>query len=127
MYRSHTCGELRAPQIGEELTLAGWRQKIRKKGFMIWVDLRDRYGLTQRIFEEGRTSKEILEHASQLGREFVIQIKGTVIERQSKNAQLTTGDIEILVSEFNLLNPSLTPPFTIENDTDGGEELRMKY
>ena len=94
---------------------------------MIWVDLRDRYGLTQLIFDEERTSKEILEKASQLGREFVIQIKGTVIERQSKNPQLPTGDIEILVSEFNLLNPSLTPPFTIENDTDGGEELRMKY
>jgi len=127
MYRSHTCGELRAAQIGEEVTLAGWVQKIRNKGFMIWVDLRDRYGLTQLIFDEERTSKEILEKASQLGREFVIQIKGTVIERQSKNPQLLTGDIEILVSEFNLLNPSLTPPFTIENETDGGEELRMKY
>jgi aspartyl-tRNA synthetase len=127
MYRSHTCGELRAAQIGEEVTLAGWVQKIRNKGFMIWVDLRDRYGLTQLIFDEERTSKEILEKASQLGREFVIQIKGTVIERQSKNPQLPTGDIEILVSEFNLLNPSLTPPFTIENETDGGEELRMKY
>ena len=127
MYRSHTCGELRATQIGEEVTLAGWVQKIRNKGFMIWVDLRDRYGLTQLIFDDERTSKEILEKASQLGREFVIQIKGTVIERQSKNPQLPTGDIEILVSEFNLLNPSLTPPFTIENETDGGEELRMKY
>ncbi len=127
MYRSHTCGELRTAQIGEEVTLAGWVQKIRDKGFMIWVDLRDRYGLTQLIFDEERTSKEILEKASQLGREFVIQIKGTVIERQSKNPQLPTGDIEILVSEFNLLNPSLTPPFTIENETDGGEELRMKY
>jgi len=127
MYRSHTCGELRAAQIGEEVTLAGWVQKIRNKGFMIWVDLRDRYGLTQLIFDEERTSKEILEKASQLGREFVIQVKGTVIERQSKNPQLPTGDIEILVSEFNLLNPSLTPPFTIENETDGGEELRMKY
>ncbi|MBK5192911.1 MAG: aspartate--tRNA ligase [Flavobacteriaceae bacterium] len=127
MYRSHTCGELRDAHIGEEVTLAGWVQKIRNKGFMIWVDLRDRYGLTQLIFDEERTSKEILEKASQLGREFVIQIKGTVIERQSKNPQLPTGDIEILVSEFNLLNPSLTPPFTIENDTDGGEELRMKY
>jgi aspartyl-tRNA synthetase len=127
MYRSHTCGELRPAQIGEEVTLAGWVQKIRDKGFMIWVDLRDRYGLTQLIFDEERTSKEILEKASQLGREFVIQIKGTVIERQSKNPQLPTGDIEILVSEFNLLNPSLTPPFTIENETDGGEELRMKY
>ena len=127
MYRSHTCGELRAAQIDEEVTLAGWVQKIRNKGFMIWVDLRDRYGLTQLIFDEERTSKEILEKASQLGREFEIQIKGTVIERQAKNPQLPTGDIEILVSEFNLLNPSLTPPFTIENETDGGEELRMKY
>lgn len=127
MYRSHTCGELRATQIGEEVTLAGWVQKIRNKGFMIWVDLRDRYGITQLIFDEERTSKEILEKASQLGREFVIQIKGTVIERQSKNPNLHTGDIEILVSEFNLLNASLTPPFTIENETDGGEELRMKY
>jgi aspartyl-tRNA synthetase len=127
MYRNHTCGELRSAQIGKEVTLAGWVQKVRNKGFMIWVDLRDRYGLTQLIFDEERTSKEILEKASQLGREFVIQIKGTVIARQSKNPQLPTGDIEILVSEFNLLNPSLTPPFTIENDTDGGEELRMKY
>ena len=127
MYRSHTCGELRVTQIGEVVTLSGWVQKIRNKGFMIWVDLRDRYGLTQLIFDEERTSKEILEKASQLGREYVIQIKGTVIERQSKNPHLPTGDIEILVSEFNLLNASLTPPFTIENDTDGGEELRMKY
>ncbi len=127
MYRSHTCGELRAASIGEDVTLAGWVQKIRNQGFMIWVDLRDRYGVTQLIFDEERTSSDILKEAEGLGREFVIQVKGKVIERVSKNPQMPTGDIEILVSEFNLLNPSLTPPFTIENETDGGEELRMKY
>lgn len=127
MYRSHTCGELRAADIGKEVILSGWVQKIRNKGFMIWVDLRDRYGITQLIFDEERTSEEMMKQASELGREFVIQIKGDVIERESKNPQMLTGDIEILVSNFQLLNPSLTPPFTIENDTDGGEELRMKY
>ncbi len=127
MYRSHTCGELKTENIGEEVILSGWVQKLRNKGFMIWVDLRDRYGITQLIFDEERTSKELMEQASQLGREYVIQIKGKVIERESKNPQLPTGDIEILVSEYHLLNASLTPPFTIENDTDGGEELRMKY
>ncbi|CAM4064966.1 aspartate--tRNA ligase [Gillisia limnaea] len=127
MYRSHTCGELRKENIGEEVILSGWVQKLRNKGFMMWVDLRDRYGITQLIFDEERTSKEIMEQASQLGREYVVQIKGKVIERESKNPQLPTGDIEILVSEYEVLNASLTPPFTIENDTDGGEELRMKY
>ena len=127
MYRSHTCGELRAANIGEEVTLAGWVQKIRNKGFMIWVDLRDRYGITQLIFDEERTSEKMMRETANLGREFVIQVKGTVIERESKNPQMPTGDIEILVSDFTLLNASLTPPFTIENDTDGGEELRMKY
>ncbi len=127
MYRSHTCGELRKENIGEEVILSGWVQKLRNKGFMMWVDLRDRYGITQLIFDEERTSKEIMEQASQLGREYVVQIKGKVIERESKNPQLPTGDIEILVSEYKVLNASLTPPFTIENDTDGGEELRMKY
>jgi aspartyl-tRNA synthetase len=127
MYRSHTCGELRAANIGEEVSLAGWVQKIRNKGFMMWVDLRDRYGVTQLIFDEKRTSAEMLKEADDLGREFVIQVKGKVIERESKNPQMPTGDIEILVSEFKVLNPSLTPPFTIENETDGGEELRMKY
>lgn len=127
MYRSHTCGELRTKNIGEEVILSGWVQKLRNKGFMMWVDLRDRYGITQLIFDEERTSKELMEQASQLGREYVIQIKGKVIERESKNPQLPTGDIEILVSEYHLLNASITPPFTIENDTDGGEELRMKY
>ena len=127
MYRSHTCGELRAANVGDEVILSGWVQKIRNKGFMIWVDLRDRYGVTQLIFDEERTSKEMMTQASELGREFVIQVKALVIVRESKNPQMPTGDIEILVSEFTLLIASLTPPFTLENETDGGEELRMKY
>ncbi len=127
MYRSHTCGELTETHINQEVTLSGWVQKTRNKGFMIWVDLRDRYGVTQLIFDEERTSSEMMEKAAQLGREFVIQVTGKVIERESKNPQLPTGDIEILVTEFKILNASLTPPFTIENETDGGEELRMKY
>jgi aspartyl-tRNA synthetase len=127
MYRSHNCGELNATNINKEVVLSGWVQKIRDKGFMIWVDLRDRYGLTQLIFDEERTSKTIIQEAKNLGREFVIQVKGTVIERSSKNPNISTGDIEILVSELTILNKALLPPFTIENDTDGGEELRMKY
>ena len=120
MYRSHNCGELNATHINKEVTLAGWVQKSRDKGFMIWVDLRDRYGITQLIFDEQRTDKAVFEKAKSLGREFVIQVKGTVIERESKNANMTTGDIEILVSELNILNTALTPPFTIEDETDGG-------
>ncbi|MCH2490315.1 MAG: aspartate--tRNA ligase [Flavobacteriales bacterium] len=127
MYRSHTNGELRATHINKEVTLSGWVQKIRDKGFMIWVDLRDRYGITQLIFDEERTPKEMMTLASQLGREFVIQATGTVIERESKNPNMPTGDIEILVSKLTILNKSLTPPFTIEDATDGGEDLRMKY
>lgn len=127
MYRTHTNGQLRAEHIGNTVTLSGWVQKIRDKGFMIWVDLRDRYGVTQLIFDEERTDKTVMEMASKLGREFVIQVTGKVIERESKNPNMPTGDIEILVSELNLLNASLTPPFTIEDDTDGGEDLRMKY
>ena len=127
MYRSHTCGELNASHINKEVTLAGWVQKSRDKGFMIWVDLRDRYGITQLIFDEERTPKAIMEQAKSLGREFVVQVKGTVIERASKNPKMTTGDIEILVSEVTILNESLTPPFTIEDETDGGEDIRMKY
>ena len=107
--------------------MAGWVQKTRDKGFMIWVDLRDRYGITQLIFDEDRTPKEMMEKAKMLGREFVIQVKGEVIERVSKNANMPTGDIEILVKELTILNKSLVPPFTIEDDTDGGDELRMKY
>lgn len=127
MYRTHTNGQLRAEHIGNTVTLSGWVQKIRDKGFMIWVDLRDRYGVTQLIFDEERTDKTVMEMASKLGREFVIQVTGKVIERESKNPNMPTGDIEILVSELNLLNASLIPPFTIEDDTDGGEDLRMKY
>jgi aspartyl-tRNA synthetase len=127
MYRSHSCGELNATHITTEVTLAGWVQKSRDKGFMNWVDLRDRYGVTQLLFDESRTEKSIFELAKTLGREFVIQVKGTVIERESKNAAMATGDIEILVSKLTILNAALTPPFTIEDETDGGEDIRMKY
>ena len=127
MYRTHTNGELRASNIGETVTLAGWVQKTRDKGFMVWVDLRDRYGITQLIFDEERTPADVMQRASKLGREFVVQVTGTVIERESKNPKMPTGDIEILVSELNILNEALLPPFTIEDETDGGEELRMQY
>ncbi len=127
MYRSHSCGELNATHINTQVTLAGWVQKSRDKGFMNWVDLRDRYGITQLLFDERRTEKSIFELAKTLGREFVIQVKGTVIERESKNANMATGEIEILVSEMTILNAALTPPFTIEDETDGGEDIRMKY
>jgi len=127
MYRSHNCGELNASHINTEVTLAGWVQKSRDKGFMNWVDLRDRYGITQLIFDESRTVKEVFEAAKTLGREYVIQVKGTVIEREAKNKNIPTGEIEILVSELNILNAALTPPFTIEDETDGGEDIRMKY
>ncbi|AND64241.1 aspartate--tRNA ligase [Flavobacterium covae] len=127
MFRSHTCGELNTSHINTEVTLAGWVQKSRDKGFMIWVDLRDRYGITQLIFDESRTDKKVMELAKTLGREFVVQVKGTVIERESKNSNIATGDIEILVKELIVLNQAQLPPFTIEDETDGGEELRMKY
>ena len=127
MYRSHNCGELNASHINTEVTLAGWVQKSRDKGFMIWVDLRDRYGITQLIFDEQRTDKAVIEKAKSLGREFVIQIKGTVIERVSKNPNMATGDVEILVTELTILNEAQLPPFTIEDETDGGEDIRMKY
>ncbi|OOG63717.1 aspartate--tRNA ligase [Flavobacterium sp. A45] len=127
MYRSHNCGELNASHINTEVTLAGWVQKSRDKGFMNWVDLRDRYGITQLIFDESRSIKEVFEAAKTLGREYVIQVKGTVIEREAKNKNIPTGEIEILVTELNILNAALTPPFTIEDETDGGEDIRMKY
>ncbi len=127
MYRSHTCGELNESHIGQKVRLAGWVQKIRDKGFVVWIDLRDRYGITQLVFDQERTDKELLEKARQAGREFLRQVTGEVIERASKNPKIPTGNIEVLVSEINVLNPSLTPPFTIEEETDGGEELRMKY
>ena len=127
MYRSHTNGELRLENVNQEVTLSGWVQKVRDKGFMIWVDLRDRYGITQLIFDEERTSTELIDQAKTLGREFVIQVNGKVIERASKNPNIPTGEIEILVSKLTVLNVSKTPPFTIEDKTDGGDELRMKY
>lgn len=127
MYRSHHCGQLTAANINQEVTLAGWVQKSRDKGFMNWVDLRDRYGITQLVFDESRTDKAVFELARTLGREFVIQAKGKVIERESKNPNMPTGEIELLVTELNILNTALTPPFTIEDDTDGGEETRMKF
>ncbi len=127
MYRSHNCGELRMADVNKEVTLAGWVQKSRDKGFMIWVDLRDRYGITQLIFDEARTEASVMQLAKSLGREFVIQIKGTVIERESKNKNITTGEVEVLVTELTILNEAQLPPFTIEDDTDGGEDIRMKY
>jgi len=127
MYRSHNCGELRLAEANKEVTLAGWVQKSRDKGFMIWVDLRDRYGITQLIFDEVRTNETIMQQARSLGREFVIQIKGIVIERESKNTNIPTGEIEVLVNELTILNEAQLPPFTIEDETDGGEDLRMKY
>ncbi|QJP34054.1 aspartate--tRNA ligase [Nonlabens sp. Ci31] len=127
MYRSHDCGSLRASDINKEVTLAGWVQKSRDKGSIVWVDLRDRYGISQLLFDEERTEKALIEKAQKLGREFVIQVKGTVIERVSKNKNIPTGEIEILVKELEILSVSKTPPFTIEDKTDGGEELRMKY
>ena len=127
MYRSHNCGELNASHINTEVTLAGWVQKSRDKGFMNWVDLRDRYGITQLIFDESRSEKSVFEKAKTLGREFVIQVKGTVIEREAKNKNIPTGEIEILVTEMTILNEAITPPFTIEDETDGGEDIRMKY
>ena len=127
MYRTHNCGELSLNQKGEKVTLSGWAQKIRNKGFIIWVDIRDRYGITQLVFDNKRTSKEIYEKAKQINREYVIQINGIVLERESKNPQIQTGSIEIFVEKLNFLNKSETPPFTLEEKTDGGEELRMKF
>jgi len=127
MYRTHDCGALSLEQLNQTVTLAGWVQKNRNKGFIVWIDLRDRYGITQLVFDEERTPKEVFETAQGLGREFVIQVKGTVIERESKNPNIATGAIEVLVEELSVLNTAKTPPFTIEDQTDGGEELRMQY
>ena len=126
MYRSHTCGELRISDVNKQVTLAGWVQRSRKMGGMTFIDLRDRYGITQLVFNE-EVNADLCEQANRLGREFVIQVKGTVNERFSKNSHIPTGDIEIIVSELNVLNTSLTPPFTIEENTDGGDDIRMKY
>ena len=127
MLRTHNCGELKLSDLNKTVILSGWVQKIRDKGFIIWVDLRDRYGITQLVFDEERSPKEVFDTARKLSREFVIQVSGKIIERESKNIELQTGNIELLVSELNILNPSETPPFTIEDHTDGGEELRMQY
>ena len=127
MYRSHNCGELRISNLEQEVSLSGWVQKVRDKGFFIWIDLRDRYGITQLILDKERSSNEIFDLGKTIGREYVIQVKGSVIERSSKNPKIKTGEIEVLVSELFILNSSKTPPFTIEDQTDGGEELRMKY
>ena len=127
MFRSHNCGELRLEDAGKVVTLSGWVQKVRDKGGMIWVDLRDRYGITQLIFEEGKTDASILERAKKLGREFVLTAQGTVVERVAKNDNIPTGHIEIAVEQLNVLNKAKVPPFIIEDETDGGEDLRMKY
>jgi len=126
MYRTATCGELRIDNVGREVTLAGWVQRIRKMGGMTFVDLRDRYGITQVVFNV-ENDADLCEHANRLGREFVIQVKGTVAERTAKNPHLPTGDIEIIASALTVLNSSLTPPFTIEEESDGGDDLRMRY
>ncbi len=127
MYRTHTCGELRLADVGKEVTLSGWVQRVRDKGTLLWVDLRDRYGITQLFMQEGVTPSEVIEKARSLGREYVIQVKGVVIERESKNPNMPTGDIEIKVQMINILTVSKIPPFTIEDKSDGGDELRMKY
>ena len=127
MLRTHTCGVLRIEHVGTPVVLTGWVQRMRDKGGLIWIDLRDRYGITQLLLEEGRSSAELIEVARTLGREFVIKAEGKVIERISKNPKLPTGDIEIDLTGLQILNTSKTPPFTIEDDTDGGDELRMKY
>lgn len=127
MYRTHNNGELRLSHAGKRVKLSGWVQTIRDKGFLIWIDLRDRYGITQLVLEEEKSAPELLEKVRRLGREFVISVTGIVIEREAKNPKISTGEIEILVENIEILNPSKLPPFTIEDETDGGEELRMKY
>ena len=127
MYRTTTCGALRLSNVGEQVTLAGWVQKARRMGGMTFIDLRDRYGITQLVFNEAVVGEALVAEAEKLGREYVIQIEGTVSERENKNPKLPTGDIEIAVASLRILNPSEVPPFTIEDDTDGGDDLRMKY
>ncbi len=127
MLRTHTCGELRLSDKNKTVTLSGWVQRIRDKGGLIWIDLRDRYGITQLLLEEGRSNDKVITIARSLGREYVVQVTGKVIERASKNPKMVTGNIEIDLKEITILNGSKIPPFTIENETDGGEELRMKY
>jgi aspartyl-tRNA synthetase len=127
MLRTHTCGELRLSDVAKEVILCGWVAKVRDKGGMIWVDLRDRYGITQLILEEGKADKKVLGLARSLGREFVISAKGQVVERLAKNNKIPTGDVEIKIQTIDILNAAKIPPFIIEDETDGGDELRMKY
>jgi len=127
MFRTHNCGELRPEDINKEVVLSGWVQRVRDKGGMIWIDLRDRYGLTQLIFEEGKSDPAVLELAKKLGREYVVKAQGKIVERVAKNKNIPTGQIEMVVKNLEILNPSQVPPFLIEDQTDGGEDLRMKY
>ncbi|MEO5976023.1 MAG: aspartate--tRNA ligase [Chryseolinea sp.] len=127
MLRTHTCGELKLSDVNKQVTLAGWVQRVRNKGSIIWIDMRDRYGLTQLVFEEGTTDAALLSLAKTVGREFVIQVDGTVIERRAKNEKIATGEIELQVIKLTVLNAAKLPPFSIEDETDGGDELRMKY
>src|SRR5687767_887111 len=127
MLRTHTCGELRLSDVNKQATLSGWIQRTRDKGSVLWIDLRDRYGITQLMLEEGKTDAGLFSAARQLGREFVVQVEGTVIERLSKNDKMATGEVEVKVSKLTILNAAKLPPFSIEDETDGGEELRMKY
>ena len=127
MHRSHTCGALRQSDVNKDVQLAGWVQRIRDKGFVLWIDLRDRYGLTQLVLDEERCDAALIAQAKTLGREFVIQVHGRVIEREAKNSAIPTGDIEVLIKELTILNPAEVPPFTLEDETDGGDDLRMKY
>jgi len=127
MHRTHTCGELRINDKDKQVTLSGWVQRIRDKGGLLWIDLRDRYGITQLFLEEGKTDAAQLEIARGLGREFVIKATGKVVERFCKNENIPTGDIEIEVTRLEVLNASKTPPFTIEDESDGGDDLRMQW
>src|ERR1043165_4227666 len=127
MLRTHTCGELSISNIGQTVTLSGWVQGVRDKGSLLWIDLRDRYGITQVTIETDKAQKELADIARSLGREFVITVTGKVAERYSKSDKIPTGDIEIYPESIKLLNKAIIPPFTIEDETDGGDELRMKY
>jgi aspartyl-tRNA synthetase len=127
MLRTHTCGELRISDVNKQVMLAGWVQRLRDKGSLLWIDLRDRYGITQLFLEEGKTQAALLQTARQLGREYAVKVHGTVVERLSKNDKMPTGEVEIRVDSIEILNPSKTPPFTIEDNTDGGDDIRMKY
>jgi aspartyl-tRNA synthetase len=127
MHRTHTCGELRLTDKEKQVTLSGWVQRSRDKGGMLWIDLRDRYGITQLFFEEGKTDSSLFEIARSVGREYVVKATGKVLERFSKNETMPTGDIEIFVEKLEILNSSKTPPFTIEDESDGGDDLRMQW